>query len=280
MPKVLATDLDGTLFYPKRPICLIPRKSLKLVRAFIAEDNHFVLVTGRSPFYTTIVEEKVGHKLDVIGMNGAYIIINGEVVEETFLDFDIRSVLDDIDTKFGAFGMMLMSKRYPLLISLPKISKRLELFYRFYYWSQGVYSERYYFSNELYAEEIRGKTVYKLMVYFGMTKRNVKKASDATKYLRENYGDVLEASWTGGFVEITPKGCSKANGIEKYLKIRNIDKEQLFVVGDSGNDISMFKEFHENSFCMSHSPNNVKKHAKTIIRRFHNLSKYILKETK
>ena len=60
--------------------------------------------------------------------------------------------------------------------------------------------------------------------------------------------------------------------MENYLKINHDD---IFVVGDSGNDISMFKEYQENSFCMSHAPLSVSKYAKHIVKRFENIDDYL-----
>lgn len=275
MTKVIATDLDGTFFYPKRKIGMIPHRSLKFVRNFIHDGGRLLLVTGRSQFFTIHVEEKVGSSLDVIGMNGAYMLIDGEVVEEHFLNPVVLQLVEEIKSKFKVKGMMLLSKRYPLLIDGPDMSLARKYGYRFYYWSQGVYAEDYLVSRSLFNSELRGNNVYKLMFYFGLTKSGSDRASEANKYIRAHYGDSLEASWTGGFVEITPTGCSKANGIKKYLKHKGLDENDIVVVGDSGNDISMFNAFYDRSFCMAHASKKVKKYAKHIISRFHDLQAYL-----
>lgn len=273
--KLLATDLDGTLFYPKRPRKLITRKNKRLIRDFIDNGNKVALVTGRSPDYTKHVKEVLDRDIDVIGMNGAYTIVDGEICDEHFLDFPIKAMIDDLNAKFEITGMMLISQNYPLLISVPPIGWFHKILYNVYYFFQGRYAEDYHFSNEEFAKEIESKHVYKLMMFFGISRRGVKRAEAANKYLREYYPDQFEASWSGGFIEITPVNISKANGIKKYAAAKNIAEENIYVVGDSGNDISMFRAFHENSFCMKHAHKNVQKYAKTIIRRFHHLEKHI-----
>lgn len=273
--KLLATDLDGTLFYPKRPRSLISRKNKKFLKKFMDEGNKVVLVTGRSPAYTKNLFEVLGQEVDVIGMNGAYTIVDGQIRDEHFLDFPIEKMLYDLNALFPILGTMLISQKYPLLISTPPIGKFIQFFYNVYYFLQGRYAEDYHFSNEEFIAEIESKHVYKLMIFFGMSRSGVKRAARANQYLREHYPHQFEASWTGGFIEITPVGVSKANGIKKYAAEKNIPEENIYVVGDSGNDISMFKAFYEHSFCMKHSHKNVKKYAKTIIRRFHHLEKYI-----
>lgn len=278
MKKLLATDLDGTLFYPKRPRTLIAKKNLKLVRSFLDDGGKLLLVTGRSPHFSKIVQAKIGRPLDVIGMNGAYVMHQGQVISEKFLDFPVQEVLEAVQSKFKILGMMLLSHTYPLLIYVPPISGYMEFIYRLYYRSMGVYGENFLMSNDLFIQELQSKTVYKVMIFFGMSPRGVKKAMNANKFLRENYSEYLEASWTGGFVEITPKGCSKARGINDYIMSQGIGKNELAVVGDSGNDISMFQEFYDNSFCLKHANKKVKKYAKTIIGRFHHLKPYLYEE--
>lgn len=273
--KVLASDLDGTLFYPKRPIRLIAKKNRKVIDRFVNDGNKVVLVTGRSPNFANKVVDFLGHDVDVIGMNGAYTIVDGKVMNEHFLDFQIEKVLYELNILFPILGQMLISRKYPLLISTPPIGKIIELFYRVYYKTQGKYAEEYHFSNEEFVNEIQSKEVYKIMLFFGMSKAGVRRARKANTYLRENYGGEFESSWTGGFIEITPRNSSKAEGIERYIVEKKVAASNVYVVGDSGNDISMFNAYYENSFCLKHAHKKVKKYAKTIIRRFHHIERYL-----
>ena len=95
-------------------------------------------------------------------------------------------------------------------------------------------------------------------------------AMEINRMLREKYPEA-EFSWIGEFIEITPKGCSKSQGIAFYLEYNQISKDNVIVVGDSGNDISMFAAYPENSYCMAHANDHVQKHAKHIIKRFSDL---------
>ena len=49
--KILATDLDGTLFYPKDKKEMICKENLTFIRDFIDQGNKLVIVTGRSLAY-------------------------------------------------------------------------------------------------------------------------------------------------------------------------------------------------------------------------------------
>lgn len=68
------------------------------------------------------------------------------------------------------------------------------------------------------------------------------------------------------YIEFTHRRASKGNGVNfvrKYLKIR---KQDVYVFGDSGNDISMFKKF-KNSIAMDNGFETLKKRAKYITKK-------------
>ncbi|MGI6644873.1 MAG: HAD-IIB family hydrolase [Bacilli bacterium] len=275
MKKVLATDLDGTLFYPKRRKNMMTKKNIAFCRRFIENGNQLVLVTARSPFYTKKVEEKIGYPLDVVGMNGAYIVVDDKLIEEHFIDTDLVKLTSLMKEKFNIQAVMLTSTKYPMLLSNPKLNIFKKMFYSIYYKLQGVYGEDHIIDQDLLDDELANGKIYKVMFFFGLGKKGKKRAQEAHEYLRENYPNEFETSWTHFFVEITPLSCSKGESLIKYLDHRGYKKEQTYVVGDSGNDISMFKTFYENSFCMKHSPKNVKMHAKTIIANVSQLEEYL-----
>ena len=120
-------------FYPKRPRRLITYRNLKFIRRFIDEGNKVVLVTGRSPDFAKKVVTLVDRKVDVIGMNGAYTLVDGEVKESHFLDFQIDKVLSELEFLYPCVGRVIMSKKYPLLLSTTQLGRGLAIFYRFYY---------------------------------------------------------------------------------------------------------------------------------------------------
>ena len=59
MNKLLATDLDGTLFYPKEKKRMIEDSNLKVLRDFADEGNEVVIISGRSLNYCLKVKKRV-----------------------------------------------------------------------------------------------------------------------------------------------------------------------------------------------------------------------------
>lgn len=62
------------------------------------------------------------------------------------------------------------------------------------------------------------------------------------------------------FLEIVPKGCSKATGMQFLADYFDIPLENTYAVGDSANDLSML-EFAGTSIAMGNSTEDVKKYA-------------------
>lgn len=275
MPNILALDLDGTLFYPKKKIKMIPKKNVKFIQDFIDAGNKVVLCSGRNMAYALKVEEKLERNIDVIGCNSAFIYTDKKLVRSLTLKTPgISDLVHEFTEKFGVKVWLLMSKDQSLVIA-GEMSFIKKWLYKIVYAMQGVYAEKYVISNEIFEQELKTGQIYKLMMFFGLGSKSKEKAYEANKVLEEQYKDQLEGAWSDNFIELTPIGISKSNGLKEYCQINNFNHDDVYVVGDSGNDISMFKEYYEHSFCMNHSPEEVKKFAKYYIDTVADLAKYI-----
>lgn len=276
MKKVIATDLDGTLFYPTRKIRMISSRNSRFLREYINNGGRVIIVSGRNYPYAEKVIKKIGSPMDIVCCNGAYLKINDRIIRQAYLPKDrLKNILEEIRAKFAVQGMALMSDDQSLVLSYRGISWLKKLGYRLYYLFQGIYAEKYLFGDDEFDLEIIKGKVLKLMLYFGLTKKAKDIALEVNKYIRNQYGTEIESAWSGAFIEITSLGSNKANGLMTMCQELGVDVSDMAVVGDSGNDISMFKAFYENSYCMSHAHEKVKKQAKHVIQQFHNLEKYI-----
>ena len=66
MAKLLAIDLDGTLFYPKNIRRCICKKNVKFLRRWIDAGNKVVLVTSRSTQFTERLKDEIKRPVDFI----------------------------------------------------------------------------------------------------------------------------------------------------------------------------------------------------------------------
>ena len=63
----------------------------------------------------------------------------------------------------------------------------------------------------------------------------------------------------------------------KVMSFAGIKPEDVYVVGDSGNDITMFSKYYDLSYCMKRGHPSARKYAKHIITRVYKLEKLILR---
>lgn len=279
MSKLIATDLDGTLFYPKHRVKMISKKSIDFLRSHIDRGGRVVIVSGRNVNYSLKVVRRIDRPVDIISCNSSAIFADGKLVKETCFDpNEMAPIMKEIEEEFHPVITLLMTSEgnYCSKKSFTSIIYRVG--YRLWYMSQGVYKEPFVLDNDIYNAQLQGHHVYKIMIMIGIGKKNREKAGEINKILREKYKGKLEASWTGEFIELSPSGCSKAEGLKHYTKHLNIAHDDVYVVGDSGNDISMFLAFPEHSFCMSHASLSVSKYAKHSLKRFVDLENYLYKE--
>ena len=68
----------------------------------------------------------------------------------------------------------------------------------------------------------------------------------------ERFGTDLTGFYSGGTIDIVPKGVSKASGIAALVDMLGIKKENVFCVGDSYNDLPMLENYQ--GYIMSSAP--------------------------
>lgn len=281
MPKILATDIDGTLFYPRALFTILDKKTISFLRRFIDEGNHFCLVSGRNIGIAERISKILDRNVDMIGCNGALIKANGELIKKA--SFDNKKLLELVDHIYNTYnkgigGYLLMSDKYNLIFDTHRSKKFTRAFYWTYHLVKGRRADKAILNGDLFQQELETGKVHKIMMFLGIRQKKINLAKEINKELREKYNGEFECSWSDQVIEISPKDSHKASALLEYLNYLKLPKENLYVVGDSGNDISMFNEFNENSFCMEHSHKSVKKYAKHTVNRVSDMEQYLLKK--
>lgn len=281
MSKILAVDLDGTLFYPKGRKQLVSNKNIEFLRKFIDAGNRLVLVSSRNEDTISKVIKEIDRDVDFIGVNGCVMSVNGKIIKDISIPTDtLTELVDNIFKEHKPIALLSTSKNYPIVIgTLGGAGRFLKWFYAKYYsLTFGIYAEKYSVDNDIFFDEIKNGHVYTVRVFTGLSRKKKNKVNkQLNTVFREKYPSV-EASWVGALIELTPKGCSKAESLLNYLEMINASKDDLYVVGDSGNDISMFKQFFEHSFVMKHAHSSVKRYAKYEVPRVYKLDKYLFEK--
>ena len=279
MAKLFATDLDGTLFYPKRRIRLISNRTKKMIQKFIDDGNYFAVVSGRNIGPCNRVFKRLERPGIAIGCNGSFITQDGKIItKKTFEPDVLHRIIKYCEEHFEIRGFYVMSENDEFVQRNRFESLIYRIMNRLWYFYQGALRNPCRINEKKFNEIIDGGHAFKLMIMFGISKKSIQRSLEANKELYKEFGNECESSWSNEFIEISPYGCSKSNGLkflENYLKIQPSD---VFVVGDSGNDISMFKEYQDNSFCMSHAPLSVSKYAKHIVKHIEDIKDYLYED--
>ena len=281
MCKLLACDLDGTLFYPKQLNRCISRRNVRFLRKWIDSGNKVVLITSRSTEFAERLKKEIQRPFDLMSCTSSQIFHDGELIRHKWMpNKELETIFWKIDEKYKPLGYLLTGENNPCVVYNPKRTGLFFLIiYKFYYWLQFKYREPAFMDNEKFMDLMRNGKCYKLMTFFGLGRNKSKLAKEINKALRENY-PTIESSWSLIVNELTPKGCNKGEGLDEYCEALNINKDDVYVVGDSGNDIAMFQKYYDHSYCMAHAYPSVKKYAKHAITRVYKLDKLVLKGEK
>ena len=278
MSKLLAVDLDGTLFYPRQLTRKIPKKNVEFLQNWIDSGNKVVLISSRSYEFTESLNAEIKRPVDFINYNGTQFRINGVLVKDSPMDNKVLGlILEKIIKMNKTIAFLSSSDRFPAVLrDNVGFGKLMRGFYRLWYWMQGQYKERYLVDNDLFDSEIRNGKVYCVRMFFGVKKNKKMVAKEVTTSVRPEFPE-NESSWTELMIELTPKGSNKADALSYYVDKINMNRKNIYVIGDSGNDITMFTTFHKHSYCMKHSNAAVKKYARNTISRVYKLEKILKK---
>ena len=86
MIRLLATDLDGTLFYPKDRFHAVGRKNREFLRFLRERGIDILYVSGRNPKILPVLERIDRRSYPLLGCNGAYLYQDGQVFDRQPMD--------------------------------------------------------------------------------------------------------------------------------------------------------------------------------------------------
>ena len=277
MIKLIATDLDGTLLYPKRKITLLTNRNKNFLKNYIQKGNKVVIVSGRNIAIAKDISEIVGTQIDMIACNGSVVLKDGEIIQDSPMNLeDIKKLYEDNKNNPDILSWVIMARDYPMVIIPAGINPVLTFFYKIGLFFQFKFFEKYVIGEEHLYKLLNDENskIYKVMPLFGLGEKAILKARDSIPHFIDAYGTKFEILWSAESIEFMNKGVNKAKALKEYIELINLEPQDVAVVGDSGNDVPLFETF-ENSFVMSNAPEEVKKTAKTQIEGVFSLEDYV-----
>ncbi|MBC8630414.1 HAD family phosphatase [[Eubacterium] tenue] len=264
MKKLLASDVDGTLYVNKE----INKKSIEYIKRFREEGNIFLLCTGRNL-------GGIKHLFDEYDMEvDGFVLCNGSIV--LYKDFNpLHNEYMDDDT-----------------IKLLFEEARDNSLYNFYFANEeNLYIIDGYnthpvisssdISNKMNIIKLKEEDFYKNkycanIVGIDIKDECINKAENKKIDIKNKFSDKVSVYRNLSFIDIVPRNTSKGSGISKVLERYGVKEDNVFVIGDSWNDLSMFEKY-SNSYTFSYSEKDLKAHAKNIVDTFYDCLEDIMK---
>ncbi|MDO7977877.1 HAD family hydrolase [Oceanotoga teriensis] len=250
--KTFVFDLDGTLLNSNSEIS---KKNIEAMKMIIQSKNQLILASGRMLVSMKKIIDKyipfIKGISPIISYNGAYIIDEKDkLIYESIIDKKIA--VDLIN------HLRNIKSHRQIYVKDVLISEEENDFIEFYSKHANV---DYKIVKDL-NDFIMQKDNDPLKILCIDDELKIREIENEIQNKFSNKLNIVLSF--KNFLDIMSKEASKGNAIKKISKIYNINFEQLYVFGDSNNDISMF-EITNNSFTLNNANKNVKSAAKHIL---------------
>lgn len=276
MIKLIVTDLDGTLFYPKRHFKGMINKNKQFLIDYLSKGGDLLLASGRSTAIVPGMEKALNHKVSLLGCNGSFLFEDGEVKNNWPMNKDkIMELCANCFNEYGIVSWFMFDEsehmyvtptrntNWFLKVGTPWVSR-----------FAGFYKTNMIISEQKFWERLSTHECYKMMPVFGIGEKQVRKAVEAYLSLTGRYSEYFNIVVSQNAVEITDKRANKGNGVVDYCKEHGIERDEVIVIGDSGNDLEMFSRFRH-SFAMASAPKHIRDMASHIIPRVYCIQDYL-----
>lgn len=251
--KYLATDLDGTILQKDQTI---NKEDVEALVKFKEAGNTIIISTGRGleGIYRAF-ENYPEIKYDyIVACNGSIVADNNKnIIYNNQIDSDTAIELFEELSKNESVIIHCEDEKSSFLVrpNHNRFDKEIE-----------EYAEK--FKSILSIEELlKTKRSYPIISIIAINE-DIEIAEEAKNSILKKYGQGLEAYRNQHYVDIAVKNCSKGNGLKKLTETLGVDHNDLYVIGDSYNDLSMF-EITENSYTFTYAEDGVKACAKNIV---------------
>lgn len=265
MVRVIATDLDGTLLKPKRKYSLIEKEIKKYIKNFYGD---IVLVSGRNPKFCAKICNVLNIEHTFIALNGAVIVKNGDIIYHKSLNkVLLANMLEYLEENYDGYEFMLFDK-YDNITCYSNIKKSsLMKKYFIHHLKNGKLHQKIKISNKKILKLLFDNTpIYKVIIY-------ADQIDDIYENIYERFKEDYTFFQSSHSIEISPIGVDKGLALEYLINTTKVKNNEVYVVGDGANDITLFTKF-SNSFAMNTSVNELKTKAKHTINKFCDLDDY------
>lgn len=240
--KLLACDVDGTLIFKDDQ--LIQQTDLDAIKKFTDAGHIFALCTGRTLTWTAPILDRFNLPVS------ALILCNGSMIYEV-KDTQINTIgTRCIPNNIGKEIIKYFYQLGNFSIYWDDGQDTYEIIDRLLEISSSIIQENY--SQHITIEQLEEKAADFVTIGVTPFSADINIANDTKQKVLENWGNYVDAFRNQYFIDIAPIESSKGAGITYLLNHLQKDLE-VYGIGDSFNDLSMFKTVgKENAFLMKH----------------------------
>lgn len=252
--KILASDLDGTLFREQE----IAKNDISALKKLKDKGHKFIISTGRSlrgveqifKDYKDVDADYLVLCNGALVLDGNFEVVYNKRVDSTTATSLIKDFIDDENVCFtldDGVDTCLIKDKYILEqeFNIEAFATRI-------------------FEKE---EVVNLDAEYQIISMYPRSK-SIEESEALKREILKKYGDKVEVFRNQYFLDVVPKGCSKGIGLKKVIDGKVLKVDNLYTIGDSFNDISMF-EITNNSYTFNYAEEKIKEIAKNHVNHVH-----------
>lgn len=288
MIKLVVSDMDGTLLNKK---CGISNKNLKAIHQLYENNIEFAIASGRdySGVYS-IMQEYHLHAEAILGNGAQYVNRAGDIILSCYMNKqiikDVITIFKDLHIPYFIFTTNgFYSDLDPNFVRDSFIQRSIKLF--------GNKKEDYEVDGKLYHVPCNHiQRIEDIETFLKQDIDIIKVEGFSLDYhdiipAKERLKDIPTISYLSSFkdnVEVTDEYAQKGYILEKVVSLKGIKKDEVAVLGDGMNDISLFQCFPY-GYAPSNAESKIKKHAYQVVSSceedgFYEAVQMILKQNK
>lgn len=234
--KILVSDLDGTIYRNKT----VSSIDLKAINDF-ASRHMFVIATGRNENTFSFFSEQYDLAYQYV------ILCNGALIQDKNNQTIIKHSFSKDEDLSPLFKILHLYSNQQISVSLS-------------FEKGGLYLPKW--QDDL-SNQIRANLVYGMIgICLEVVDKDLKVVENIYQQLLKNTSFNIERN--NHYIDILPKGVSKKNAIKELLNVCHLKEDDLYVIGDSYNDLSMF-EINNHNFIIDKGIEALNKKATYIV---------------
>lgn len=221
MIKLVATDIDGTIFIPEKEFT---SGVIDCIKNLSEKGIKVVLVTGRMNAAATKIAKDLGLETPVVSYQGGLVTENGKILYERYLTLE---------------------QTEKILEWARKENIHINLYNDDVLYSETDCYEVQRYCNNLHTErtiksfsEIKKNRINKLLA---IDYSNPDRITRYEKELQEIFPDLYIVKSTPYFLEFSNPEASKKCAVEFLQKYWGLKKEEILTIGDQNNDIALLQ---------------------------------------